>query len=73
MEDKRDVLKDVKPFSYKLMGSERARILYQGRPVFVAVGKDFEKLQDAIRSADEYAIQMSMAKMTGNFKHGNER
>jgi hypothetical protein len=73
LEDKRDVLKGERPFSYRLMGSDKARILYMGRPVFTAVGKDFKKLQDAIGSADEYAIQMAMAKMTGNFKRGNER
>jgi hypothetical protein len=73
LEDKRDVLRDVKPFSYKLIECEKARIFFRGRPVYVAVGKDFRKLNEAIRSADEYAIQMAMAKMTGNFKHGKEK
>jgi hypothetical protein len=39
----------------------------------VAVGKDFKKLDAAIRLGDEYGLQMAMAKMTGNFKRGNER
>jgi hypothetical protein len=73
MEDERDILKDDKPFSYRLMGTGKAQILYGGRPVFVAVGKDFKRLDAAIRMGDEYGLQMAMAKMTGNFKRGNER
>jgi hypothetical protein len=73
MEDERGILKDEKPFSYRLMGADKAQILYGGRPVFVAVGKDFKRLDAAIRLDDEYALQMAMAKMTGNFKRGNER
>jgi hypothetical protein len=73
VEDKRDVLREKKPFSYRLIGNDKAQILYAGRPVFMAVGKDYKRLQAAIGSADEYAIQMAMAKMTGNFKRGNER
>jgi hypothetical protein len=73
MEDERNVLKDERPFSYARMGSDKARILYCGRPVYVAVGKDLERLDKAIRLGDEYGLQLTMAKMTGNFKRGNER
>ncbi len=73
MEDGRGVLKDDKPFSYRLMGKDKAQILFDGRPIHVAVGKDFARLEKAIEGGDDYALQMAMAKMTGNFKHGNER
>lgn len=73
MEDERNVLKDERPFSYRRMGSEKAQILYGGRPVYVAVGRDLEQLEKAILLGDEYGLQMAMARMTGNFKRGNER
>lgn len=56
-----------------MMGQDRAEILFRHKPVFVATGKNFRKLERAIRSEDEYEVQLCMAKMTGNFKHGNER
>ena len=73
MEDKRDVLKEEKPFSYRMLGADKARIFYKSRAVHIAVGKDFLKLSKAVSSGDDYQLQMAMAKMTGNFKHGNER
>ncbi len=73
MEDKRNILRDDKPFSFRLIGSEKAQVLYKGKPVFVAAGKDFERLRAAAEGGDEYRLQMAMAKMTGNFKRGNER
>ncbi len=73
MEDKRDILKETQPFTYKLIGTDKARIFYQNRPVFTAVGKDCQKLEKAIRNGEAYQIQLCMAKMTGNFKRGNEK
>ena len=52
MEDKRDILKETQPFTYKLIGTDKARIFYQNRPVFTAVGKDFQKLEKAIRNGE---------------------
>ena len=73
MEDKRNILSEEKPFSYKLIGMNKAQIYYSNRLVFIAVGKDFSKLDKAIKSRNDYSIQLCMAKLTGNFKHGNER
>jgi len=73
MEDKRSILRDEKPFTYKLVGSNRAYVYYRSRQVFTAIGSDYAKLQKAISSEDEYNVQRVLAKMTGNFKRGNER
>jgi len=73
MEDKRNLLKETQPFTYQLNGTDKARVFYQNRPVFTAVGKDYQKLEKAIRAGDAYEIQLCLAKMTGNFKRGNER
>jgi hypothetical protein len=72
MEDRRNQLRDGQPFSWRMIGSEKAQILYGGRAVYVAVGKDFRKLKTAIDGGDPYAAQLAMAKITGHFKHGNE-
>jgi|WetSurMetagenome_2_1015567.scaffolds.fasta_scaffold882643_1 hypothetical protein len=73
MEDKRGVLKDDKPFSYRRIGDDKIQILFRNKAVFIAKGKDFQKIQKAIEANDDFELQMTMAKMTGNFKHGNER
>lgn len=73
MEDRRDILRDRKPFSYAIVKGDKARIFYDGKPVSVISGKDFEKLRRAIELGDEYQAQLAMAKLTGNFKRGNER
>lgn len=73
MEDKRDVLRNTAPFSYKLHSDQKAQIFYNGKCVHIAVKKDYEKLLKVISENDDYKLQLCMAKMTGNFKHGNER
>lgn len=73
MEDKRGVLTTQAPFSYRLIGEDKALIFYENKLVYTAVGKNYLKLRRAIESHDSYSIQLCMAKMTGNFKHGNER
>jgi len=73
MEDKRSILRKEKPFSYKKIGDNRYLIFYKGNNVYTAIGKDALRLEKAIDGNDDYSIQIAMAKMTGNFKHGNER
>lgn len=73
MEDNRNILRDKAPFSYQLTGHGKALIFHQNKMVYTAVGKDYQKLQRAILTDDEYQIQLCMAKITGHFKHGNER
>lgn len=73
MEDKRDILRSQAPFSYKLVRDDTALIFYGNKLIHTAVGKNYQKLIRAIASQDTYTLQLCMAKMTGNFKHGNER
>lgn len=73
MKEKRKILEDNLPFTYKLIGTDKAQIFYMNRLVFTAVGKNFQKLEKAIHDVDAYKIQLCLAKMTGNFKRGNER
>lgn len=73
MEDRRNVLADTRPYSYKVIGGDTALVFHSGKRVFTAVGKDYRRLQSAIETNDEYLVQLALAKMTGNFKRRNER
>lgn len=73
MEDKKNILRDSQPFAYKIVAENKARVFYQDRHIFTAVGKDFQKLLKATQTEDAYQVQLCLAKMTGNFKRGNEK
>ena len=73
LEDKRNILRDDQPFDYKLLKDEKAQIYYNSKLVKLLTGKDYAKLIRAIDEDDSYSLQLFMAKVTGNFKHGNEK
>lgn len=72
MEDKRNILFDEKPFSYKLIKDNKAQILYKGKHISVISGKEYNKLLRVIALENIYELQLFLAKITGNFKHGNK-
>jgi hypothetical protein len=73
VEDKRNILFDEEPFSYKLLKDKKAQISYKGKVVSVIVGKDYNKLLRVIALDNRYELQLFLAKVTGQFKHGNEK
>jgi hypothetical protein len=73
MEDQRDILFNEKPFKYKLLKDNKAQIFYRSKPITFISGKDYNKLKRVIEMDNEYEIQLFLAKITGQFKHGNER
>jgi len=72
MEDRRNILFDEMPFSHKLLKDKKALIYFKGKEVLVATGKDYNKLLRVIDMDNKYELQLFLAKITGNFKHGNE-
>jgi hypothetical protein len=70
--DARNILFDEKPFSYKILKDKRALVKYRGKEVATLVGKDFNKLERVIALDNLYELQLFLAKVTGQFKHGNE-
>jgi hypothetical protein len=70
--DKRDKLKE-EPFSYKLSKDNKVFIFWHGKQVMILKGKESEKFIAKIERADKMEAQLIMAKITGNFKHGNEK
>jgi hypothetical protein len=73
MEDGRDLLRNEKPFSYELTKDGKARVFHKGRLAATLVGKTYAKLLKVVELDDDYEVQLYLAKVTGNFKHGNER
>lgn len=71
--DKRKRL-DEEPFHYRVVKDGLVFLYYFGKQVKVLRGKDAAKFLDKINLAgNEKEIQLLMAKVTGNFKRGNER
>jgi hypothetical protein len=73
MEDQRDILKNEAPFSYQRTKEGKVLIFWKSRQVLVANMKQAEQLYKAIEKNDPIEVQLCLARMTGNFKRGNER
>lgn len=71
--DKRNRL-DEEVFNYRISKNQTVFITYKGKEIKIVKGKDAGKLIAQIQQAkNEKEIQLALAKITGNFKHGNER
>ncbi len=73
MEDKRNVLFDEMPFSYKILKDKKALVYYKGKEVLTVTGKDYNKLRRVIDLDNKYEAQLFLAKITGNLKAGDDR
>jgi len=70
--DKRGIL-DEKIFAYRISKDNKVFISYEGKQVTTLSGKNAERFITQINAAAEKDAQLIMAKVTGNFKRGNER
>lgn len=70
--DKRNRL-DEEPFEYKISKDSKVFIYWYGKQVTILKGKDSERFLVKIQGADPKEKQLLMAKITGNFKRGNEK
>jgi hypothetical protein len=70
--DKRNKL-DEEVFSYKINKDNKIFIFWNGKQIMILKGSESEKFMRRIATADTKEAQLIMAKVTGNFKHGNER
>ena len=71
-EDKRGIL-DERIFSYTEAKDGKVFISWNGRQVTILKGKPALEFLRKIANADSKQRQLVMAKVTGNFKRGNER
>jgi hypothetical protein len=60
-------------FSYQLVKDGNVRILWRDRHVVTLTGQKAATFRERVESADEREAQLLMARVTGNFKRGNER
>jgi hypothetical protein len=70
--DKRGKLEE-NPFSFRVTKDGKVFIQWSGKQVMALKGSAAEKFLAAITGADDRQAQLIMAKITGHFKHGNER
>ncbi len=70
--DKRNRFAD-EVFSYRTNKDNKVFISWQGKQVMILKGKKAEQFLAKITSLEHREAQLVMAKVTGNFKRGNER
>jgi len=54
-------------------GQPKILVRFRGRLVRTLTGDDAALIADAVASGDDAALQLLVARKTGNFKRGNER
>lgn len=70
--DKNNKLKE-EPFSYKVSKDNKVFIFWQEKQAMILKGGDSKKFLSKVSKADTIESQLIMAKITGNFKRGNEK
>ena len=70
--DKRNRL-DEAVFSYRVNQEEKVFLFWQGRQVKILKGQEAQKFLRRMEGLADKEAQLVMAKVTGNFKRGNER
>jgi len=60
-------------FDYRATKDGKVLITWHGKQVTILCGKAAQKFLVRVDGADERSVQLVMAKVTGHFKHGNER
>lgn len=70
--DRRRVL-DGEPFSFQTSKEAKVFIAWRGRRVMTLRGTQARRFLDQVSVLDGAGAQLLMARITGNFKRGNER
>ena len=70
--DKRGKL-EAQPFDFQITKDNRVLIYWDNRIIMTLKGDAAKKLITKLDGVAEIAIQLALAKVTGHFKHGNER
>ncbi|MES2959508.1 MAG: hypothetical protein V4792_15055 [Pseudomonadota bacterium] len=60
-------------FTYRLKKNKDLEIHHHGRLASTLRGQDAEDFVAEVESGSEHDAQQLMARITGNYKHGNER
>ncbi|WP_066498755.1 hypothetical protein [Abyssisolibacter fermentans] len=60
-------------FSYKITKDNKVFIFWYNKQIKILKGKESTKFMKRIEKTNEEHAQLIMAKITGNFKRGNEK
>ncbi|GAC1626897.1 MAG: hypothetical protein NVS4B11_23860 [Ktedonobacteraceae bacterium] len=60
-------------FSYRATKDGKVFLFWHGKPIKILKGQVAQEFLEDVAEADPKDAQIAMAKITGNFKHGNER
>jgi hypothetical protein len=60
-------------FCWRQRKSGEVEVLHRGRPASTLRGVEAEAFLHEMQGADTHTQQQAMARLTGNFKRGNER
>jgi hypothetical protein len=70
--DKRGRLQQ-EPFTFRATKDGRVFIHWHGKQVMILKGGTAEKFMASVSGANVQQTQLILARVTGHFKHGNER
>jgi len=70
--DQRNTL-DEEPFEYRKLKDNKVQIYWNNKPVLLLKGTEALKLLTKLENSDSKRTQLLLAKITGNFKRGNEK
>lgn len=71
-EDARGELLDGR-YDYRALKDGRVVVSWYGRPVTTLTGREAERFLQRLGGLSDHAAQLVMARVTGNFRRGNER
>ncbi len=64
---------ELEPFSYRATKDGLVFLEFRGATVKTIAGENAKKFLKKAGSLDGLELQLVLAKLTGNFKHGNEK
>jgi hypothetical protein len=70
--DQKNIL-DEEPFGYRELKDNKVQIYWNDKPIMLLKGPSAQKLLMKLEKASGKEIQLVLAKITGNFKRGNEK
>lgn len=60
-------------FDYRVAKDDKVFVSYLGKQVMTVKGSKAQMLIAELEAADDFGVQDILAKLTGNFKRGNEK
>ena len=64
---------DEDPFDFQITKDNRVLLYFENKLIKTLAGKEANKLIARIENLQGHDLQLALAKVTGNFKRGNER